>query len=366
MKFKKRHLRNRLVHLLSVWKARKLLRKAKYVHLIDNDKFGKPFVEFLNRNFSTDEHVVLCKRTTNHPFPEGPNVLEIHNYFGLDLDRDNIEKIICHSLLVPKTVDYLYKHLDVQRRKAFWLIWGADLYKAKRDEKNDTLRRNFKGYIGAIDRHYARAKYGISGDFFDLHLYAVNQIPLRYLLAAKGNKSVKPRIQINNSCDASTIEAMKALARHAGKIVVTTILSYGDMKWKDEIIELGNKLFGDDFEPITEYMNAQDFSEFLKGVDVYVLNQRRQQGVTTLVAHLELGHKAYIREDVTTYRYLHEHGVDIGDSCKLRDMTLEEVLYYPEVSRQRARKVCRELWLDEKLVAARLDAFFKGSLPPCD
>ena len=57
--------RKRLVHLVSLWRARKLLARAKYVHLIHNDKFAKPFVDFLNRNFPPEEHLVLCKRMLN-------------------------------------------------------------------------------------------------------------------------------------------------------------------------------------------------------------------------------------------------------------------------------------------------------------
>ena len=43
-----------------------------------NDKFNKPYVDFLNKNFGKNEHLILCKKWfSEHPFPLGENVIEI-------------------------------------------------------------------------------------------------------------------------------------------------------------------------------------------------------------------------------------------------------------------------------------------------
>lgn len=68
------------------------LHNAKYVHIMHNDKFIKPFVDFLNRNFDKEEHLVLCKRWCKQfSFPEGKNVIEINSL--ADLKFENVEKI---------------------------------------------------------------------------------------------------------------------------------------------------------------------------------------------------------------------------------------------------------------------------------
>ena len=118
----------------------------KYVHIMFNDKFNKPFVDFLNRNFNQKEHVVLCKRFYNEfPFPEGENVLDIKTLKGLNFNKN--EKIICHSLFDNELIDYLYKYEYILKNKTYWMIWGGDLYEAKRDKKNDLVRKNFMGYL---------------------------------------------------------------------------------------------------------------------------------------------------------------------------------------------------------------------------
>lgn len=59
-------------------RIQKRINAARYVHLMFNDKFNKPFVGFLNRHFDPSEHLVLCKRWfSEHPFPTGPNVVEV-------------------------------------------------------------------------------------------------------------------------------------------------------------------------------------------------------------------------------------------------------------------------------------------------
>ena len=134
------------------------LHNAKYVHIMHNDKFIKPFVDFLNRNFDKEEHLVLCKRWCKQfSFPEGKNVIEINSL--ADLKFENVEKIFCHSLFDDELVKYLYKHKNILKEKAYWVIWGGDLYNAQRDEINDYVRCNFKAYINKCDESVCREKY---------------------------------------------------------------------------------------------------------------------------------------------------------------------------------------------------------------
>ena len=137
------------------------LKNYKYAHIMFNDKFNKPLVDFLNRNFNIKEHIILCQRWyKDFPFPTGDNVFEMINLEKLEIP-DNIEKIIFHSLLGGEYAEYLYKHQDILKNKAYWVIWGADLYEAPRDEINDFVRANFKGYTDITDEEYAKNKYNI-------------------------------------------------------------------------------------------------------------------------------------------------------------------------------------------------------------
>lgn len=314
-------------------KVNKELKKYKYIHLMYNDKFNKPFVDFLNRNFDEKEHLILCKRWINNediaPFPVGNNVIEIFSLFGLNLEAENIEKIICHSLFDKEIVNYLYKHDDILKQKAYWLIWGGDLYNAPNTKKDYYVRKYIKAYISDTDGdcEVAKNKYASTPITYDLGY----TFPVSYESIQKAVKIKKDfvKIQINNSCDKSTLEMLDVLSKFKDeKMVVSTILSYGDMKYKSEIIEKGIKNFGSKFEYTDELIKPDEYAQFFAQNDILILNQNRQQGVGTSYLALALGCKLFIRSEITTYKYFSSKGIQIFDTNKIKDMSYFEFLEY--------------------------------------
>lgn len=302
--------------------------KYKYVHIMYNDKFNKPFVDFLNKYFDSNEHMVLCYRSSTdyvaRPFPEGKNVYEFIKLDGLNLRAQNIEKIFFHSLFTKGCVDYLYANKDILE-KSYWTIWGGDLYNAKRDEKNDFVRKNFKGYIGKIDERVARQKYDISSDkkFYDA--FAIFPITLKMLNSV--NRKIKDyvRIQINNSCDYSTLEMLDILSKFRDEnIRIVTILSYGKLEYKDEIIHKGKEIFGDKFEYVQNLMSPKDYANHLAQNDILILNQNRQQGIGNTNVSIYLKNKVFIKKDVSTNKYLNENGVKVYNTEDIIKMSYNE------------------------------------------
>ena len=50
-----------------------MIQRSYYLSMY-NDKFNKPFVDFLNANFNKNEHMILCCKKHSvdlYPFPEG-------------------------------------------------------------------------------------------------------------------------------------------------------------------------------------------------------------------------------------------------------------------------------------------------------
>ncbi len=314
---------------------------VKFIHLMFNDKFNKPFVDFLNSNFNSKEHLILCKKFFNqHPFPIGKNVIKIKRFEDIDLNK--CEKIICHSLFDNELVEYLYNNKDILRKKAYWAIWGGDLYNAPRDEKNDFVRKNFKGYLSDFDAKYAQVKYNISNKrFYCIH--AIFPITLEMIKSAK--LSYKDcdciKIQINNSCDKSTLGVLDNLAKFANEdIRICTILSYGDMKFKSEIIKKGKTIFGNKFEYIEEYMSPQNFANHLAKNDILILNQNRQQGVGNTIASIALNKKVFIKKEISTFSCLNDFGIKIFDSNEIANLTFKELTRnkYADISKDNALK----------------------------
>lgn len=298
---------------------------AKYVHLMHNDKFVKPFVDFLNKNFDNSEHIVLCKRSCKqHPFPIGNNVFETESYKPFVFDK--VDKVFCHSLFDIEVVDYLYNHKDILKNKSYWVIWGGDLYNARRDEKNDYVRSNFKGYLTDFDTDVAKDKYNL----YNKNFYCIHAIfPITKKMIENTTKLKKDfiQIQINNSCDDSTLQMLDVLSRFKDEnIKITTILSYGKMQFKDEIINKGKSLFGNKFIYIDSYLPPEDYAQFIAQNDILILNQNRQQGIGNTIASLALGKKVFIRSDISTYKKLKDFNIKVYDTNKITDINFKDFI----------------------------------------
>lgn len=317
-------------------KVNRRISKYKYVHLMFNDKFNKPFADFINRNFDSKEHLFLCHKWFNEfPMPKGDNVISSWNYATVKLKSKHIKKIICHSLFDRKIVDYLYKNQDILKEKAYWMIWGGDLYEAIRDKKNDFVRANFKGYISDTDGdcEVAMQKYNSHTKTYN----AGYTFPITKEMLDKTKRAGHDyvQIQINNSCDSSTLEILDVLSKYRNKnIKITTILSYGKMEYKDEIIKKGQEIFGEKFEYLDKYLTPSEYAQYLAQNDILILNQNRQQGIGNCFSNLALGSKVFIKSEITTYNHFNSKGIKIFDTNEIRNMTFEDFILYKGKTKQ--------------------------------
>lgn len=292
-----------------------------------NDKFNKPFVDFLNENFDKSEHLILCKRLLEFPFPQGENVIEIKSLKNLDFTDKNVQKIICHSLFDEELIDYLYDNKNILYEKAYWGIWGGDLYNAKRDEKNDYVRKNFKGYITDLDKEALFCKYKTKNKTV-FPIYCIPSITIQELNIIRKNINKNKgylKVQINNSSDESTIEILEILSKYRDEnIRVSTILSYGDTKYKDAIIEKGKKIFGDKFEYLDTFLSIKEYAQYLASNDIIVFNQNRQQGIGNIRISIALGVKTYIKSNISSYKELLKEGIKVYNTESIKDLTFDE------------------------------------------
>lgn len=318
---------------LKYLKINKCLPKYKYVHIMFNDKFNKPFVDFLNRNFDISEHIILCKRIFKEfPFPQGDNVFEIRSLRMLDFSSNR--KIVCHSLFDNELVSYLYKHQDILREKAYWMIWGGDLYNASRDSKNDFVRKKFRGYISDTDGdcEVALETYGSTVETYNAGY--TFPITTEMLDSTKRIEHDYVQIQINNSCDETTIEMLDTLAKFKDEnIKITTIVSYGNLQFKNEIIRKGDKIFKDKFNILDKYLSPMDYAQYLAQNDILILNQNRQQGIGNCFSNLALGAKVFIKSDVTTYKHFNTKNIKVFDTNMINNMSFAEFIYYDSETR---------------------------------
>ncbi|MDE6432738.1 MAG: TDP-N-acetylfucosamine:lipid II N-acetylfucosaminyltransferase, partial [Lachnospiraceae bacterium] len=89
------------------------------------------------------------------------------------------------------------------------------------------------------------------------------------------NKDLPIRILVGNSATRENyqVEAFEVLKKYKDeKIEIICPLSYGDEKYRDEVIEKGKQILGDKFVALTEFMEKDKYIELLATCDVAIFN----------------------------------------------------------------------------------------------
>mgnify|MGYP003377046420 CR=1 FL=1 len=321
-KLKKKLFKKNLSHL-------NLVNNSKFIHFIYNDKFGQGFIDFINRNYNSKDHVFLTQNFINLPKLVGKNVIEIKDLKEYKISLNKDQKIICHSLFLSGVIDFFYKNILLN--KTYWMIYGGDLYNANRSDKDDYVRKNFYGYITDVDK--------------DILEPITMEMIQNAKKIKKDNKIVK--IQINNSCDLSTIDMLNKLKKFKNEnIKISTILSYGDLSYKDEIIKLGNSIFDKKFSYIDNMLSPEDYAKKTYENDILILNQNRQQGLGNSFLALQFGQKLFIRSNISTFDYLEKNGNKIFDSNDIENFSFKDFLLFSDEDKQKNLKNSKKFFED--------------------
>ncbi|WP_227938652.1 TDP-N-acetylfucosamine:lipid II N-acetylfucosaminyltransferase [Alkalihalobacillus deserti] len=309
----------------------------KVLHVFNNEKFVNQYIEFMDLNFDYSDHFFLIiGDNKGFEIKSGQNVLQltkdIKSVRTLISKMNRCDKLIIHGLSNPNLVKVLFM-LPWVLRKSHWVIWGSDLYYYNFKDKTfknwafeivrKTVIKNISGFITHIEGDYDLAKkwYGTKGDYHYCFMYPSN-LYKDYKLTNE-LKNTKRIIQIGNSADPSNnhIEIFEKLALLPDKnFEIICPLSYGDPNYARFVIDKGKEMFGDKFQPLTEFIPFKQYLETLARIDIAIFNHKRQQAVGNITTLLSLGKKVYIRNDITTWRFCEEHGLKVFSTNELQSL----------------------------------------------
>ena len=321
---------------LTTAKLLRCWRQARFLHVMHNDKFNKPYIDLVNTHFMGQEHVFvfyggLSEQT--FPIPDYPNVIVLRNasqFRILALFFYRAKMILLHGLFTPNLVQFVSRR-GRSLGKAYWIIWGGDMYADRQDPKRrlgkQRIVRRLKG-LGVVakgDDKVARELYGFSGPcHWSLYPNPLQRAFLDRAMAARLHNE-KPVVQLNNSADESVLEGLELLARFAPHLQeIRVIVSYGNLAVKDAIIETGRRLYGSKFTALTDYLSPENYARLIVSTDIGVMLQPRQQGLGNIFGFLYCGAKVYVRSDVSTWNYLSEFGFTLFDSLTISGLTFDE------------------------------------------
>ncbi|MDD5638994.1 MAG: TDP-N-acetylfucosamine:lipid II N-acetylfucosaminyltransferase, partial [Candidatus Pacebacteria bacterium] len=188
--------------------------KVKYLHIFPDVLFFEPYVDFINKNFNSEDHLFLIL-TNREKINLRENAKKISkNFKDLSILIRTLyksEKVILHGLINYQLILILFFQPWLLR-KCYWVIFGGDLYFYKFRKKNlksdiyEITRRfvikNMNGIISLIKEEYELAQkwYGAKGKYYYSFLYPNGIYKEANLLKVKKSDK-KIYIQIGHSAD---------------------------------------------------------------------------------------------------------------------------------------------------------------------
>jgi len=308
------------------------------LHVIPYNSLGKFFTSFIIKNFQYDKHEFFYTATdlefSNDVKQVKHQILKrgVHQYLLLFYAFFKYEKVVIHGLYNNRH-NLLYLFVPQLKKKAHWVIWGGDLYSFK--HRNEGLKADLQEYIrrllfkriqnviSATEGDYKLLNEWYRGQF--QHFYARYYIPLIFpkLDCSKKIDASILNVQIGNS-SSSTNNHLEIFQRIQKELIIDNVfiyvpLNYGDLAYRDIVLNSGFTILGSNFKPIVDYMDYDVYIKFLKTIDTAIFYHDRQQALGNIAQLLALGKKIYIRSDTTHYKSLIEKGFVIFDAYKTLD-----------------------------------------------
>jgi hypothetical protein len=230
-------------------------------------------------------------------------------------------------------------------KKMYWVVWGGDLYSVL-ESAGKTKKVMIKNAIKKLVlRRIDNIITYVPGDFYLVKENLNPEARLHVSIMYPGNLYKdfdkdfdkdflddglqEARILVGNSGSPSNnhIRIFERLKKHkdVARIKVFCPLSYGDQDYIDEVCNYGESCFGERFIPLTEYMDLNEYVEFLSSIKYAVYDYDRQQGMGNIISLLGLGKGVFLNPQTTPWGLFKEKNIDMIDVNDLEsfDFTME-------------------------------------------
>jgi dTDP-N-acetylfucosamine:lipid II N-acetylfucosaminyltransferase len=344
------------------------------LHIAPDDKFV-PFLQGLFEEALPGENmwrVLTCKPIPAFAVPAGDMEIVGNEYYGSEKFKNDLQIADCvifHSMNLSSRQKLLVLSRIPVETTIIWRGWGFDYYGILQANglrlllpetssliKRPSILERFsvkqlpRKLLNAIflktaapviaNKLIVRIDYFsccIPGDYDALKLalpnFKAQFLPLNYysvediFLKGDGLQDLAGEdILLGNSATPANnhIEVMRALGKlglQGRKVIVP--LSYGDMKYRERIIQAGKDLLGESFIPLTDYMSLPEYNRFISSCGILIMNHIRQQAMGNISSALLRGGKVFLRQENPICNYYTRMGVKLFPFSD--DITIEDL-----------------------------------------
>lgn len=317
----------------------------KIVHLARDEKFIPLMRELFELAFPGQNHWLIARRSraTLKFVAPGPAVRDRAEWwFRTPLvarDVAGADAIVAHSMT---TIFANAIRRAPNRARVAWLGWGYDYYPLLSPQLGPALLPQTRALVGADDDEAPQEKVmALTAIAPRLHSFCVlpPEVPMLRravpgLVAAhhelplfttedvfeRGAASMDgPDVLVGNSATASNnhVEAFELLQGRVKEGRVIAPLSYGNLGYGRQVAEVGTRLFGANFDPLTQWMPIDEYNRRIGGCGFVVMNHRRQQAVGNIGAALFKGATVYLRPENPLSAFYRDLGIHLRSTEEL-------------------------------------------------
>jgi dTDP-N-acetylfucosamine:lipid II N-acetylfucosaminyltransferase len=337
----------------------------KIVHLARDEKFIPLMRELFELAFPGCNHWLIARRSRaalKFVVP-GPGVQDRAEWWFrtplVACDVAGADAIVAHSMTT--IFAHAIRHAPDRARVA-WLGWGYDYYPLLTPQLGPALLPQTRALVGADDETPQDKTMALTAIAPRLHSFCVlpPEVPLLRravpgLVAAhhelplfttedvfeRGAASMAgPDVLVGNSATASNnhVEAFELLQERVKDGRVIAPLSYGNLDYGRQVAEIGTRLFGARFDPLTQWMPIDEYNRRTGGCGFVVMNHRRQQAVGNIGAALFKGATVFLRSENPLASFYRDLGIHLRSTDELAAGTVPlEPLAEAERAANRAR-----------------------------
>lgn len=344
-------------------------RDYKYIHVFSNDKFVIPFYEMLEEQFNIEEHLLVLAYRIKDDYADilsfcykknekYQNILILDDVHGIidscnsngkrlipsEMDCNQVfysnsmkgickeaRKIILHSAIWGiETKKFLYDLIDDYSQKMEWICFGADaLFEKNSFEVSQILRKIGYSYIPQSLYKKVKADYEISYGMAVSLYYIYISKDLQYEDTIDNEKRMSQPVNILLGHSAFEFGNHKLgldlLKKYKNEnIQIYCPLSYGSAIYRNQVIQMGEKLFGSKFIPMTQFMKQCEYYRFLNTIDVALFPMVRLAAESTLQYLNAISTKIYMNKEILNS--LKTDGIQAEDILKMKYQSFSEFI----------------------------------------
>jgi len=357
-----------------------MMETIKYLHIMThhNSTHNGSIINMINDEnlqYEPAEHIFLmAKKASYEDFKHYENVILYEEIVTSNMQefnkyarRSKVVFLHCNNLTY-------FQILRLKRdvlKKIIWCVWGEHyLYPSK--PKNQSLYKSIRRYIGKVLRYLTNKrirKFYAIGIGFKYDAIAVRKQfgDIRILATPygyqKGRKEAYDKI-IAVSLIKDKLEPFKIMIGHSAyphlkhiknldnlnkfkdeNILISLILSYGDMEYAKIVEEYALKKFPGKVEIIKNYMSSEEYFNYLNSVDISILDYTEQAALGNFWNLLYLEKKLFLNENGILKLSARLEGVKTFSVNEIENMSFDEFVAFSRYASH--SKECAKFYIDE-------------------